>query len=207
MDKKAELAEVIRFLHGQGWAPATSSNYSFREEGSDHFYVSQSGIDKAGFSAEHFILVDGLGQNLLDSRQPSAETLLHSLLYRAFPQAACVLHTHSLVNTVISQHQQAAGALTLAQYELLKAIEGISTHDTQCRVPVFANRQDIPALAAEVEAYILTQDPELKAFLIAGHGMYTWATTIALAKRQVEALEFLFSCEWMKLTGQIRSKN
>lgn len=207
MDSKAELVEAIHFLHSQGWAPATSSNYSFRERDEAFFQVSQSGIDKGAFSTAHFITVDGSGQNLTDERKPSAETLLHSLIYRLYPEATCILHTHSLVNTVISQYLQRPGVIILEQYELLKAFEGVSTHDIQLHIPIFANSQDIPLLATTIETHILAQENQPKAFLIAGHGMYTWASTIALAKRQVEAIEFLLACEWMKLAGQITSKN
>jgi methylthioribulose-1-phosphate dehydratase len=198
MDKKAALTAVIRSLHQQGWAPATSSNYSFREQGEAGFWVSQSGIDKGEFTPEHFIAVDANGQNQLDARRPSAETALHSLIYRLFPEAGCVLHTHSLVNTVLSQLRAPQGEVVLEDYELLKAFEGVTTHKERVVAPVFANTQDIPALAAEVEAYAGANLAPLRLFLIAGHGLYTWGSSIATARRHVEAAEFLLQCEWMK---------
>ena len=44
--------------------------------------------------------------------------------------------------------------LVLTDYELLKAFPGVDTHECAVTVPVFANRQDIPALAAEVDDWM-----------------------------------------------------
>ncbi|MDB6117723.1 MAG: methylthioribulose-phosphate dehydratase [Verrucomicrobiaceae bacterium] len=76
---------------------------------------------------------------------------------------------------------------------MLKGLEGITTHDTSIDIEIFANTQDIAALAIEVEARLLDPVKPLRhGFLIAGHGLYTWAADLAGARRQVEVLEFLF---------------
>jgi methylthioribulose-1-phosphate dehydratase len=194
---KAQLVQVIQFLHARGWAPATSSNYSFRESGESNFYISESGIDKGAFKIENFLLVNSAGQAIADSRKPSAETALHSSIYQLFPDAHCVLHTHTILNTILSQHFLSQKALILANYEILKGFSGIQTHQVFVEIPIFDNTQDIPALAKLVEAY--AEHQSLYAFLIAGHGMYTWGNTIAEAKRHVEVVEFLLECEYRKL--------
>jgi methylthioribulose-1-phosphate dehydratase len=194
---KQQLVQVIHFLHAQGWAPATSSNYSFRETGETNFYISESGIDKSEFTIDHFLQVNNEGQPLHDSRKPSAETALHSVIYQLFPDVHCVLHTHTVLNTILSQHFLSQKALILANYEILKGFAGIKTHQVFVEIPIFDNTQDIPKLAKEVEAY--AQQQKVWAFLIAGHGMYTWGSTIAEAKRHVEVIEFLLECEYRKL--------
>lgn len=194
---KEQLIKAIHFLHAQGWAPATSSNYSFRQSGESNFYISESGIDKGEFSVENFLFVNAQGEPLNDSRKPSAETALHCSIYQLFPDAHCVLHTHTILNTILSQHFLAQKALILANYEILKGFSGIKTHQVFVEIPIFDNTQDIPALARTVENY--AAEHELRAFLIAGHGMYTWGNTIAEAKRHVEVVEFLLECEYRKL--------
>lgn len=194
---KTQLVQVIHFLHAKGWAPATSSNYSFRESGETNFYISESGIDKGEFTVENFLLVNAAGQPVNDSRKPSAETALHCSIYKLFPDAHCVLHTHTILNTILSQHFLSQKALILANYEILKGFAGIKTHQVFVEIPIFDNTQDIPKLANEVEQYAQTQ--ELRAFLLAGHGMYTWGSSIAEAKRHVEVVEFLLECEYRKL--------
>ncbi|HMO40584.1 MAG TPA: methylthioribulose 1-phosphate dehydratase [Saprospiraceae bacterium] len=191
--QKEALVDVIRFLHAQGWAPATSSNYSFRMPSEANFYISESGIDKGAFAIENFLYVTASGQPIDDARRPSAETGLHSIIYALYPEVHCVLHTHSVPGTVLSRQLLSQGALFLSDYEILKGFSGVSTHEVVIKIPIFANTQDIPALAAAVQHY--AQAEEMRAFLIAGHGMYTWGSTIAEAKRHVEVVEFLLACE------------
>ena len=197
MQYKQHLVQVIHFLHAQGWAPATSSNYSFRETDEANFYISESGIDKGEFTVENFLLVNSEGLPIEDARKPSAETALHCSIYKLFPEAHCILHTHTILNTILSQHFLSQKALILANYEILKGLDGIKTHEVIVEIPIFDNTQDIPTLAKEMQRYATTQ--ALRAFLIAGHGMYTWGTTIAEAKRHVEVVEFLLECEYRKL--------
>ena len=189
----SELVECIHFLHAKGYAPATSSNYSFRLPGEEGFYISASGIDKGIFTKNHLMKVDSQGRALADERKPSAETLLHVMIYQQLPEAACVLHTHSVHNTVLSTLHATEGTLRLQGFEVLKGLSGIRTHDTQVDLPIFANSQDMSDLSAEITDY-WQRNPSIQGFLLAGHGLYTWGETIAEAKRQVEVFEFLFEC-------------
>ena len=195
MSQRAELVKAIHFLHQKGWAPATSSNYSYRETGQSDFFVSQSGLDKGEFAEQHFLQVDSSGNPVNDSRKPSAETLLHCAVYKLFPGVHCVLHTHTVLNTVVSQLLQEQAYIELKDYEILKGFSGIKTHEVSVKIPIFANTQDIAALSIELAEFVRKSDSELRAFLIAGHGMYTWGTTVADAKRHVEVVEFLLECE------------
>jgi methylthioribulose-1-phosphate dehydratase len=58
---KEQIAETIRHYNDKGWSPATSTNYSFRDE-EGTIWVSRSGIDKYEFHADDFITVNSDGQ-------------------------------------------------------------------------------------------------------------------------------------------------
>jgi len=188
-----ELVECIHFLHQKGYAPATSSNYSYRIPGDAQLHISASGIDKGQFTEGHLMQVNQYGQPINDERRPSAETLLHTLIYRTVADAACVLHTHTVYNTVLSTIFEKEGQLVLEGFEVLKGLNGIKTHQSSVTVPIFANSQDMLVLSAEIQTY-WQQQPDLRGFLLAGHGFYTWGSSIAEAKRQIEVFEFLFEC-------------
>lgn len=188
---KADLVDTIHFLHARGWAPATSSNYSFRQAEANDFWVSASGLDKGAFAETDLIHVDATGKPIDDNRKTSAETLLHVMLYECFPDAHCVLHSHSVYNTVWSLAKAKKGHLDLEGFEVLKGLRGITTHDVKVRIPIFENSQDIAALAEEIGRWF-EKHGEPQGFLLKGHGLYTWGTDIASTKRQMEVFEFLF---------------
>ena len=51
---KIKLSALIKEMNHLGHSPATSTNYSFREENGD-LWVSRSGIDKSSLSREAFL--------------------------------------------------------------------------------------------------------------------------------------------------------
>lgn len=193
--RAGELIEAGRFIHGRGWVPATSGNFSARL-GNGQLLITVSGAHKGRLRAEDLMIIDADGSPL-DDRRPSAETALHTALYRRFPEIGAVLHPHSPASVLISR--LCDGALILEDYELLKAFPGIDTHAVRVQIPIFPNDQVIDRLAAAVDRY-LQEAPDCVGYIIEGHGFYTWGRTVDDALRHVEALEFLFALE-TKLRG------
>lgn len=187
-----ELIRAGRFFFERGWVPATAGNFSARLDG-DQLIITASGRHKGELDADGFLLMGLDGEVLSPGRKPSAETGLHLQLYRRAPELGAVLHTHSMYATLLSR--LSPGGVVLEGYEVLKALPGVVTHETRLEVPVFPNDQDIPRLAARVEAH-MREHPGLPGYLIEGHGFYTWGRTVADARRHMEAFEFLFECEW-----------
>jgi len=198
-DDSARLAALTQVLiacigdfAARGWTPATSSNFSHRL-GAQHAAITVSGKDKGRLTADDIMLVDLHGQPVNTTREPSAETLLHTQLYARFPEINCVLHTHSLVQTVASRLYAAEGRIHLEGYELLKALPDNTSHETPLDVRVFPNTQDMPTLAAQVEAALDTGP--MWGYLIDGHGLYAWGRSLNEARRHLEAFEFMLNCE------------
>jgi len=191
-----ELAQLlignVRELAQSGWTPATSSNFSHRLD-DQHAAITVSGRDKGRLVEDDIMVVDFDGRPVGRQLRPSAETLLHTQLYRRYPEIGCVLHTHSPVQTVASRLYAGQGHIRLEGYELLKAFEGNRTHEMAIEVPVFANTQDMDVLAAQVDALLDKQG--MWGYLIDGHGLYAWGRNMAEARRHLEAFEFLFHCE------------
>jgi methylthioribulose-1-phosphate dehydratase len=188
--KVTEIIRAGRLLNQRGWVPATSGNFSMRLDDGD-LALTVSGYHKGELSEEAIMRIDA-GGVAGSAKRPSAETLLHTSLYRRFPEVGAVLHTHSVNATVLSRFRE--GELLFEDYELLKAFSGVATHESRIIVPVFANDQDIPRLSREVEHYMDTHPP-IHGYLIAGHGLYTWGRDMPEALRHIEAFEFLFQCE------------
>ena len=187
-----EIVITARELAARGWTPATSSNFSMRLDEA-HAAITVSGLDKGRLTEDGVMVVDLEGRPVATEQRPSAETVLHTRLYRRDAGIGCVLHTHSLVQTVASRVFAPRGGVRLEGYELAKAIAGTTTHEAVIELPVLANSQDMPATAGQVEA-LLDAGP-LSGYLIAGHGLYAWGRDLAEARRHLEAFEFMLACE------------
>lgn len=189
------IAEAGRRLDARGLAPATAGNYSVRlDDGS--IAVTVSGAHKGRLTSDHVMRVDAAGR-ALDAKRPSAETLLHCLVYELDASAGAVLHTHSVSGTVLSR--ALGDAIVLTGYELLKIFPGNDTHDTSIALPLVDNSQDMAALAEELRPLIAAQQLIVPAFYIRGHGLYAWGPTMDAAENMVEAVEFLLTCAWEEL--------
>lgn len=187
-----EIIVNVRELSQRGWTPATSSNFSRRID-AQHVAITVSGRDKGRLTESDIMVVDLDGQPVATSHRPSAETLLHTQLYKRYPEIGCVLHTHSQTQTVASRLYAGQGHVHLEGYELLKALSGTTTHDTELDLPVYPNTQDMPTLAAQVDATLDKQ--AMWGYLIDGHGLYAWGRDMPEARRHLEAFEFLLGCE------------
>ncbi|HVR71746.1 MAG TPA: methylthioribulose 1-phosphate dehydratase [Vicinamibacteria bacterium] len=184
------LADLGRELHARGWALGTSGNFSaVLSRDPLRLAITPRGADKGRLDPAQILEVDGGGATVAGSGRPSDETRLH-LAVLAARGAGAVLHTHSIWATLLSEAHAAEGGLAIEGYEMLKGLEGVQTHEHREWVPILANAQDWAAAAPAVEG-VLRDHPEAHAFLIRGHGLYTWGRDLAQARRHLEVLEFL----------------
>ena len=187
-----QLVDACRWIGAKGWAPATGGNMSVRQD--EHLcWLSESGKDKGSLSEQDLLLVETANNHVPSGRTPSAETGLHTLIYRLYPTVGAILHTHSVNATVLSRVEKSE-ALVLQGYEMQKSLSGQKSHLDSVSIPIFDNDQDIPALAARVAAFAEVT-PLQYGFLVRGHGLYCWGKQVEEARRHLEGLEFLFQCE------------
>lgn len=186
------LVDACRWIGAKGWAPATGGNMSVRQD--EHLcWLSESGKDKGSLTTDDFLQVEIATNRAPSGRKPSAETGLHTLIYRLFPGANAVLHVHTVNATVLSRLVKEA-ELNISGFEMQKSLTGQITHLDTVAIPVFDNDQDIDALASRI-AHYARERPLNYGFLLRGHGLTCWGRDVAEARRHLEGLEFLFECE------------
>ncbi len=182
----ASLVESGQRMDARGWVPGSAGNLSARID-DETVAITRSGVHKGRLKVSDIIEVGLDGAAREQGQKPSTETLLHCQLYRLFPPVGAVLHGHSVAATVLSM----SGAISFSQYEILKAF-GFATHEVDVDLPVFENDQDIARLAKVLEPELL-EGPV--GYVIRGHGIYAWGTSVEHAFWRLEALEFLLQCE------------
>jgi methylthioribulose-1-phosphate dehydratase len=190
------LCATARWCAGRGWVPATSGNFSVRD--ADRIYVTSTGLDKGALTPDHLLETNLEGRVMGGFGKPSAETSLHTVIYRDRPEARAILHVHSIWNTLLSRRFVARGYVAIEGYELLKALSGVATHAHLEQVPILENTQDYASLASSLAA-TLAAHPRAHGVLLSRHGLYTWGQSVAEARRHLEALEFLFEVEGRRL--------
>lgn len=190
---KEQIAETIRHYNAKGWSPATSTNYSFKDD-EGTIWVSRSGVDKYQFQADDFITVnkDGLAIGEFEGIKPSAETLIHCVLYELFPEIKVILHSHSVYPVLISA--VLGSTITFNGYEVQKGFDGQTSHEGYVDIPIFDNTQDM----LDFKHTLQNQSSKIQhhSFIMRKHGTYAWGKNLFEAKCHLETLEYLCQCEW-----------
>jgi len=199
------LSKAMANIHQRGWCDGTGGNFScVLERDPLLLLMAPSGVDKGSVAPRDLIQVSATGSVLGGKGKASAETALHVEIVNSCG-AGAVLHTHSQAGTLLSQWalEQEGNTtshghthLELRDLEMLKGLEGITTHACSVAIPVCANDQDLPALSMRVRP-LLGDAPH--GVLIAGHGLYAWGRNLGSAVRHLEILEFLLEQRWRRL--------
>lgn len=193
---KQKMTQTIRSYNDKGWSPATSTNYSFKDL-DENIWVSRSGVDKSEFSEKDFITVNSEGCSIgeYEGVKPSAETLIHCVIYELFPATKVILHSHSVYPVVLSMKLQ--NKVEFHGYEVQKGFAGVTSHDETIAIPILENTQDM----IEFASWMKTRKDELNHFslIIKGHGTYAWGKDLFEAKRHLETLEYLCQCKFITL--------
>ena len=191
-----DIIRAGRRMDRRGWVPATAGNISVRIAGHEvpgkgRIAITRSGGHKGFLDAASVMEVGLDGRPMALDARPSAETLLHCQIYRAYPDAGAVLHGHSVAGTVLSM-VETADSIAFSGYELFKAFAGQRTHEATLALPLFDNDQDIGRLAGVIAPHLAACP---LGYYIRGHGAYVWAADMDTALARLEALEFLLECE------------
>ena len=200
------LAKVAREFQLRGWALGTSGNYSaVLQHNPLVLLITSTGMDKSALTERDFLEIDSEERVLEGYGKPSAEALLH-LAVALGRDTGCILHTHSVWSTLLSEKYASQGGLAICGYEMLKGLEGVKTHEHREWIPIFKNSQEISTLADKVSE-TLQHEMNAHGFLLSGHGLYTWGIDVAQARRHVEIFEFLFEVVGRREFGAAPNSN
>jgi len=188
----ADLAEAGREFYRRGWVLGTSGNFSkLLSRDPMRITITASGLEKGQLGESSFLELDEKGDVVAGAGKPSAETSIHTTIYRTMPDVGSVLHTHSVWGTILSDLSFELGAIEIEGYEMLKGLSGVTTHEHIEHVPIIANSQDYVELAQTIEN-VIDEQPDIHGIYLHRHGLYTWGETVSEARRHIEIFEFLF---------------
>ena len=184
------MVQIGSDFYRRNWVLGTSGNFSaVLGEMPLRIAITSSGLDKGALTTDRILEIDGEGNVLRGQGQPSAETLLH-LRIIGLRRAGAVLHTHSVWSTILSEAFAPDYGISIQDFEMLKGLEGVTTHEHREWLPIIENSQDMTALSRVIED-ALTASPGAHGLLLRRHGLYAWGRDLGEARRHVEILEFL----------------
>lgn len=184
-----------RAFYEFGWLLGTSGNLSVRRD-TESFLITASGKDKGRLTEDDFLLCDIDGEPAEETgHRPSAETLVHCVLYRRRPDTGAVYHVHEPYSGLCSARDSERGSTQFSRLEMIKGLN-IWEEEIVIEVPIVANHFEIPELAAAIDAALDDADPRVPAVNIYNHGIYAWGENAFEAKRHVETLAYLYRYSW-----------
>ncbi|MFU8806215.1 MAG: methylthioribulose 1-phosphate dehydratase [Bradymonadaceae bacterium] len=194
---RQEMILSARAFYGHGWMMGTSGNLSVRME-DDRFLITASGKDKGALTDDDFLLCDLAGRPVEDtSNRPSAETLVHCVIYRRFPEVRAIYHVHQVHAALCSARDRAQKSTSFADLEMIKGLD-VWEEGASIAVPILDNLHDIPALARHIDEFLESPqfDPRVPGVNLYNHGLYAWGDSTSAAKRHIETFGYLFEYGW-----------
>jgi L-fuculose-phosphate aldolase len=169
-----QVAQVYRTLGRLGFVPGSAGNVSVRTR-------SGMAITPSGISAEnvraHAVVALTLDGAVAGAGTPSSEWPMHAAIYRAFPDAGAIVHTHADACTALACLNEALPAF----HYMIAAFGG---DDVRCAPYVTFGTPELAAVA-------VTALRDRRACLLANHGMIVHAASAEAALNDAVILESL----------------
>jgi len=193
------LVDIARDFHARGWMVGSAGNLSARvhETGEDTFWITASGLPKGRLEVTDFLRVRVKDASIVEqfdaSARPSAETAIHQVIYRHFPDTMACLHVHTVDSCLAcADLPPHATDVHLPSLEMIKGL-GVWQQNPVVSLPLFENSLDVANIAAAMEWRFKGTPPMVSALMIRGHGVTVWGNTVQEAYNRVEVVEFLMS--------------
>ena len=194
-----QLCAHAHIFYNHGWLMGTSGNLSARQS-EESFLITASGKDKGALTQDDFLRCDLEGKPL-DADcglRPSAETLIHCEIYRAYPDVGAIYHTHDPYAALCSSRDHLTGHTPITDVEMIKGLD-LWEDGATIQIPILPNPADLKVLAQHVREHLAQREADVyhvPCVNISRHGVYAWGKDTHEAKRHIESLAYLFLYSW-----------
>jgi len=176
------ILEACRRLHERNLLAAADGNISYRLP-FNRIAITPAGVNKVKLRVEDMAFMQLNGTVI--KGKPSSERLMHQAVYRACPEASCVVHAHP--PTAIAWSLARPDLEFLPDESLPEVILAAG------RIPIVPYARPGTAAMGEVLARFL---PQYRLMILARHGALCWGETIEDATNGIERLEHV--CQILK---------
>ena len=185
---KQDVYEANMELNARGVVIFTWGNVSGIDRASGLVAIKPSGVDYETMTPEDMVIVD-LDGNIVEGRlKPSSDTPTHLFLYRAFPKAGGIAHTHSEFAVSFAQAGLDIPALGTTHADVffgpVPCTRSLSEAEVRCEY-----EKNTGAVIAETFAGRGFDPDAVPGVLVNNHGPFTWGKDAAKAVYNAVTLE------------------
>ncbi len=156
--------------------------------------IKPGGVAYDAMQPDDMVVVDLESGAVVEGRyKPSSDTPTHLVLYRAFPSAGGIVHTHSRWATVFAQAHRPIPALGTTHADDFYG-------EIPCTRPMtdeeIGGEYEAQTGEVIVERFRLLDPQTMRAVLVAGHGPFTWGKDAHEAVHNAVVLEEAAFMAW-----------
>jgi len=185
---KQQVCEANLQLVREGLVIQTFGNVSGVDRASGNIVIKPSGVAYDMMKPEHMVVVSlATGKVVEGKLRPSSDTPTHLVLYRAFPNIAGVVHTHSFYATAWAQARREIPALGTTHADFFYGPVPVTRLLTTKEI-----KQDYETNTGNVivERFRKLDPLQMPAVVVVNHGPFAWGATLAKAVENAVALEY-----------------
>ena len=174
---KEQLIKAARRAYHIGLQTGNGGNLSCRVPETDTVLIKPSGVSFGECTLDNIVMVDLQGKVIGEAGKPSRELLTHLCIYKKRPDVHAIFHSHSPWSIAYAEDALEIPLRTGHAKAKLGPIPVI-IEDSQASKDFTADVEDL-----------LTEIPDLKAFVQKGHGIFSLGTDIIQAEHNAELVE------------------
>jgi L-ribulose-5-phosphate 4-epimerase len=185
-DLKRAVLEANLELVERGLVFDTFGNASGLERDLGLVVIKPSGVPYGKLSAENMAVVALGSGDHLDGLKPSSDTPTHLEIYRSFPSAGGVVHTHSTCATAWAQAHRSIPCLGTTHADYFWGAVPCSRDLTAEEI---AGAYEKETGRVIVETFAKLDSEHVPAVLVASHGVFTWGADASKAVLNAAVVE------------------
>lgn len=194
-DLRRRAFDANQALAGTGLVLGTFGNVSALDRAAGVMAIKPSGVSYDALTPADMVVIDLASGGVVDGAlSPSSDTPTHLVLYRAFPGAGGIVHTHSEYATALAQARLPIRCLGTTHADHFRGDVPVTRPMREDEV---ASDYEANTGHVIVEAFTAggISPDEVPAVLVANHGPFVWGPDAMTAIEYARVLEFLARME------------
>jgi L-ribulose-5-phosphate 4-epimerase len=157
--------------------------------------IKPSGVEYGQMKPEHMVVVDMEGRVVEGNLRPSSDTPTHLELYKAFPAAGGIVHTHSRWATIFAQAGKGVPALGTTHADYFHGEIPCTRRMTKDEIDAAYEKETGTVIIERFRSSGL-EPADIPAVLVHSHGPFAWGKDPAEAVHNAVVLEEVSMMAW-----------